>query len=226
MPIVAVIADIQTKQCPSCKERKSIVEFCRDKRRPDGHYCYCKACVFLKAKSYYDANPEKRAQKAEKARNKYKQNPLPKREQNRSWSAKNKERVKEIQKRWKKDKPEMAAAIWKRSNKKVRSTINGKLSDSIRRRINKTLKNGWKGGHWEDLVGYTVESLKLHLEKQFRPGMTWDNYGKWHIDHKVPISNFHYQSYQDKEFIKCWRLSNLQPLWALENMRKGNREVI
>jgi hypothetical protein len=209
-----------------CKEEKSVTAFCKDKKRKDGRYCYCKVCASLKAKRYYDDNPQKRTERAENERNKYKQNPSPKRAQNRAWNAKNKERVKEIQKRWKKNNPEMASAMWKRSNKKVRSTINGKLSDSIRRRINKTLNNGWKGGHWEDLVGFTVCQLKQHLEKQFRPGMSWDNYGEWHIDHKVPISSFHYQSYQDNEFVRCWRLNNLQPLWAIENLRKGNREVL
>jgi len=67
---------------------------------------------------------------------------------------------------------------------------------------------------------------KNHLEKQFKDGMTWDNYGDWHIDHIRPISSFNFKSYEDKEFKECWDLNNLQPLWAEENIRKHNRILL
>lgn len=60
-----------------------------------------------------------------------------------------------------------------------------------------------------------------HLEEQFKSGMNWDNYGKWHVDHIKPISLFVFTSYEDEEFQKCWALENLQPLWAEENLKKG-----
>jgi hypothetical protein len=53
--------------------------------------------------------------------------------------------------------------------------------------------------------------------------MTWENYGKWHIDHKRPIASFNFTSYEDPEFKECWALNNLQPMWAKENMSKGNK---
>lgn len=53
--------------------------------------------------------------------------------------------------------------------------------------------------------------------------MSWDNYGEWHIDHKIPDCKFNYISVNDKEFQKCWALKNLQPLWAIENLRKGSK---
>jgi len=76
--------------------------------------------------------------------------------------------------------------------------------------------------HWEDIVGYTKEELMSHLESLFQPGMNWGNQGKngWHIDHIVAKSKFKYTSTDDVEFEKCWSLSNLQPLWAEDNMRK------
>jgi AraC-like DNA-binding protein len=70
---------------------------------------------------------------------------------------------------------------------------------------------------------YSVAQLIRHLESQFLPGMTWQNYGTWHIDHKIPASWFRFDSVEDEGFRKCWALENLQPKWADENYSKGNR---
>jgi hypothetical protein len=79
-----------------------------------------------------------------------------------------------------------------------------------------------KGGHtWEDIVGYTLTDLQQHLESLFQPGMSWDNYGEWHVDHIHPKSSFTFTSRDDPEFRKCWALDNLQPLWAADNLAKG-----
>jgi hypothetical protein len=72
-------------------------------------------------------------------------------------------------------------------------------------------------------LGYKPEDLIKHLESLFQLGMTWDNYGQWHIDHVVPESWFLYISEDDEEFKKCWALSNLQPLWAKQNIDKSNK---
>lgn len=73
-----------------------------------------------------------------------------------------------------------------------------------------------------DLLGYSVEDLKRHLEKKFAPGMTWENYGRgWHVDHIIPLSAFNFASTDDADFRRAWALSNLRPLWAEDNMRKG-----
>lgn len=71
------------------------------------------------------------------------------------------------------------------------------------------------------LLGYSIEELMQHLEKQFVGGMTWDNYGEWHVDHKIPMASFKFTSYEDSEFKACWSLNNLQPLWGEENLSKG-----
>jgi len=91
----------------------------------------------------------------------------------------------------------------------------------IRKSLNGT-KNYRK---WQTLVGYTVEDLKSHIEKQFDTDMNWDNYGLngWHIDHKIPRGAFNYSKTTDDDFKRCWALKNLQPLWAKENIRKGKR---
>jgi len=90
--------------------------------------------------------------------------------------------------------------------------------------MRKSIKQNKLGRHWEDLVGYTLKELMNHLEKQFKSGMTWKNYGKvWHIDHRIPISWFDFKSYNAKEFKECWALDNLQPKLVNENLSKCNR---
>jgi AAA15 family ATPase/GTPase len=74
-----------------------------------------------------------------------------------------------------------------------------------------------------ELLGYTIEELMNHLEKQFVNGMTWENYGQWHVDHIRPMSSFNFTSTEDPEFKECWRLENLQPLWWPDNLSKGPR---
>lgn len=73
------------------------------------------------------------------------------------------------------------------------------------------------------LLGYTIEELMIHLEKQFTDGMSWDNYGEWHVDHKKPMALFEFISTDDEGFKACWKLENLQPLWRKDNLSKGPR---
>jgi hypothetical protein len=80
-----------------------------------------------------------------------------------------------------------------------------------------------KYGHYFDVLQYSPDELISHLEKQFKDDMTWDNYGIWHVDHKLPITSFDIQEMGDEEFMKCWSLDNLQPMWGEENIRKSNK---
>ncbi len=98
-----------------------------------------------------------------------------------------------------------------------------KLSRNISQAIRTSLKNGKEGNHWENLVSFSLNDLVGHLESNFQQGMSWNNYGEWEIDHIVPISKWNFKSYKDLDFKKCWSLSNLQPLWALDNIKKSNK---
>jgi len=100
-----------------------------------------------------------------------------------------------------------------------------KLISNFRTAIYTVLKesNVDKYGHYFDVLQYTPEELINHLEKQFKDDMTWDNYGIWHVDHKFPITSFDIQEMGDEEFMKCWCLDNLQPMWGEENIRKSNK---
>ena len=68
---------------------------------------------------------------------------------------------------------------------------------------------------------FTIPELKAHLEAQFEPWMSWDNYGTWHVDHIVPKSKFPYTNLADPLFKECWALSNLRPLRGIDNLKKG-----
>lgn len=96
-----------------------------------------------------------------------------------------------------------------------------KLAATIRSRINDLVKRNYGSAKTEKLLGCSMKELKIYLEKQFCFGMTWTNYGfyGWHVDHIKPLSSFNLQD--EKERIKAFHYTNLQPLWATENMKKG-----
>jgi len=100
-----------------------------------------------------------------------------------------------------------------------------KLISNFRTAIYQVLKenNVDKNGHYFEILKYSPQELISHLEKQFKDGMTWDNYGEWHVDHSVPLSSFNIKEIGDSEFMKCWSLSNLQPMWGEENIKKSNK---
>ena len=90
----------------------------------------------------------------------------------------------------------------------------------VRSRIyNYVNKNNNKTYKTVDIVGCSPEFVKEHLEKQFIEGMTWENQGKWHIDHIIPLSS----AKTEEEVYKLCHYTNLQPLWAEDNLKKGSK---
>jgi len=142
------------------------------------------------------------------------------------WYEQNKEHRKEYLKQWRTENIDK----WKKlkrdyeRNRKSRDPLY-KLISNFRTAIYQVLKesNVEKNGHYFDILGYTPEELINHLEKQFTEGMTWENYGEFHVDHKLPISSFNIKEIGDEEFMRCWCLDNLQPMWGEENIRKSNK---
>jgi hypothetical protein len=102
-------------------------------------------------------------------------------------------------------------AIYRRNPK-------NKILEAVRKRLKKVLKNNKKGFSISKSIGCTPDQLRQHIESQFKNGMSWANYGMWHIDHIKPISSFSIE-----ELGQANHYTNLQPLWALENLRKGNQ---
>jgi len=124
---------------------------------------------------------------------------------------------------WYSDNLERTRANSQRANIVRRSTAAGKLRHSMSTAMSYSLKNGKMGRKLSELLPYPIGQLKKHLEKQFELGMSWDNYGEWHIDHKVPIAAFNFKTENDLDFHRCWSLSNLQPMWAKDNFKKNDK---
>lgn len=110
-----------------------------------------------------------------------------------------------------------------RVKNRLKNDIQFKLKHLCRSRIRNILKTkGIKNlKRTEEIIGCTVKFLKEYLESKFKLGMSWDNIGMWHIDHIIPLSTFDLTN--EEELKKACNFSNLQPLWAEENLKKGNK---
>ena len=94
--------------------------------------------------------------------------------------------------------------------------------EKVRSRVHQALKRD-KKNHTIEYLGCDINTFKQHIEKQFKDGMSWDNYGsEWHIDHIVPLK---YNNPTLEQTIKRLNYKNTQPLWASENVSKGNRFI-
>lgn len=96
-----------------------------------------------------------------------------------------------------------------------------RIADNLRRRLNKALKRNTRVGSAVRDLGCSIDFLKQYLEERFQSDMTWNNYGEWEIDHIKPLSSF---DLTDRDqLLQACHYTNLQPLWAEENARKGDR---
>jgi len=236
------------KRCTKCGLKKELIAFPRNKSRKDGLDGWCKACHLENAKQWALKNKDRRREYLEKYNI---ENAQHIKEKTKQWRIENKEHRNKTERRWRKENPEKAkeqyqkryardskrmrerTLLWQKQNPQkhrgikrnwqnayyatTRGYIDVRMSTGIREAI-----NGKKGRRkWESLVDYTMENLIAHLESQFRDGMSWENKGKWHIDHVRPKASFSYEYPSDQQFKECWALENLQPLWAEDNWRKG-----
>lgn len=110
-----------------------------------------------------------------------------------------------------------------RSYKRTRykTDINYKILRCLRSRLTCALAGSTKKSTTKNLLGCTIDDLKLHLESKFVEGMTWENYGEWHIDHVVPCCKFEMSLESEQKL--CFHFTNLQPLWAKDNLIKGSK---
>lgn len=98
-----------------------------------------------------------------------------------------------------------------------------KLARNMRIRINQALKREMakKTNSMIKSIGCSVRDLMKHLESKFQSGMSWDNYGKWHVDHEKPCASFNLADPEQQKI--CFHYTNLQPLWAIDNITKSNK---
>ena len=206
---------MENKVCSKCGIEKEVCHFHKWKYGPDGYKRECKECRKLETKTYYSNNNEKVKLRVNKYR---KSNPDKVKEVKQLIYKKDKERILLVNKLYRENNRE-------KINEHVR---NRKLNDPIfklrhsvgnRIRLFLNIKKVTKRNSTFEIIGCTPQELKSHLENQFKDGMSWENQGKWHIDHIIPLSS----GKNEYEIIKLCHYTNLQPLWAIDNIKKGSK---
>ena len=206
---------METKICSKCGETHELSFFQKDNSKKDGYRPDCKYC----RKNFYDLNSYRFKEKnSNYKKNARINNPKKFAEREKTYRINNPDKVKLRRKTYYENNKEKQFN-YVRERKKTDPIF--KLNNNIRRRINIFLssKNITKKNKTFDIVGCTPQFLKEHLEMNFKEGMSWENYGLygWHIDHIIPLS-----SAEDEDGVyKLCHYTNLQPLWAKENLSKG-----
>lgn len=195
---------MKTKKCIKCNLDKKICEFFNSKRSKDGFSTVCKLCNNIRGKNYVKNNSEK-----EKIRGK-------------KWTKNNPEKVREKEKRYLKKNQEKRLRWRKEYERKRKKNIAYRLKSNYSSLLSTVFK--YKGVKKPKktllLLGCDIDFFFKYIENKFIDGMTFENYGKWHLDHIIPISS----AGDDLEkLIKLCHYTNLQPLWAIDNIRKGNK---
>ncbi len=91
----------------------------------------------------------------------------------------------------------------------------------LHRRLNNALKGNFKSGSAVRDLGCSIAEFRTYIAAKFQPGMSWGNYGEWHLDHIKPLASF---NLADREqFLKAFHFTNYQPLWAKDNLAKGSK---
>jgi len=196
-------------------------------------------------KKYLDNNKDKIKEYQKKYRNDHKDKLLNYRNENKDkakkgyekYLNKNKDKIREYQRIWQSNNKYQAKEYSRNNRDKARkrqreycrnkryTDIQYKLSCIIRSRLKHSLRLKPRVSSAIKELGCTLEELKLHLEAQFQPGMTWDNRGfyGWHIDHIKPLASFDLTD--PEQFKQACHYSNLQPLWATDNLSKGAKII-
>lgn len=189
---------MERKVCSKCKVDKELCEFQIDTSKKSGYKSNCKNCCSVQQKIYKKNNSVLISIK----RKKYYED--------------NKEKEKKLQKLYRDTRKEK---LLEKQKEKYQSDPLYKMKVNVRRRINKFLKKNNEKSF--EIIGCTPEQLKTHIENQFYDGMSWENYGKygWHIDHRIPLSIG--KTYE--EIRNLCHYTNLQPLWAEDNLKKSNK---
>lgn len=182
--------------CTNCKTDKVETEFYYNKNKTKRE-SQCKLCIREKRKARYNKNP-----KAELSRNK-------------KYVQKNKESVNEYKKLWARDNSHRYTEY---ARNKYRTDPMFRLKSCLRARL--TAAVAGKSASTMELVGCSIDELRHHLESKFTDGMSWDNYGAWHVDHIKPCASFDLSDPEQQRL--CFNYKNLQPLWAADNLSKSD----
>ena len=201
------------RKCSKCHEFKEYKHFYKDgfknKKQLYKHFCSdCskKMCASMAYKDYH---------RRYRLLNKEKQNFY-----NVEYYQKNREHINKLNGAWSKKNRNRISL---RNKERREKDINFKMREVLRRRIKQAIKRGYKFTSTINLLGTSIPNVIKYLEKKFKPGMTWENHGKWHIDHIRPCA--HFDLTDTKQQLECFHYTNLQPLWAFANMSKGAKII-
>jgi hypothetical protein len=223
-----------TKICSKCNIEKSLNEFGKNNSKKDGLSIYCKECRKIDAAKYYIEHCDKCKERDAKYYDEHKEQCKLTKEK---WANNNPERIKLKNKRRYDKNPEkekLRNRNYIQNNlEKYRETkakynkekrLNDplfRLTDNIRSLIKLSIKNrGYsKSSKTAQILGCTFEEFFHYIENQFQEGMNWDNRSLWHLDHIYPVS----LAESEDHLIQLNHYTNFQPLWAEDNLRKGNK---
>ena len=210
---------METKICSKCGVIQDLCFFQNDKSKKDGHRPECKTCSKLYSSLNYLKNKEKHSEYKKNDRLK---NPEKYKLRDKNNKLKNPEKFKERRKRYyENNKIKHNEYFIKKRNENPTF----KLSDNMRRRINifLSLNDVSKKNKTFDIIGCTPQFLKEYIEQKFTEDMNWENYGfyGWHIDHIIPLAS----AKDEDEIYKLCHYTNLQPLWAFDNLSKGSKII-
>jgi IS30 family transposase len=150
------------------------------------------------------------------SRKRYQKDSERKKVTSREWRQKN---AKKVQHRYQKNKRRLIKRITERTTYRRRHNIQCRLACNLRSRMYQAVRRGTKSGSAVRDLGCTIAELKTWIESNFVDGMSWDNWGEWHIDHVRPLASF---DLTDRiQFLQACHFTNLQPLWAKDNLRKN-----
>lgn len=205
---------METKVCKKCDVEKLICEFGVYNRNKDGLNNLCKICYNKKQQKWKCDNFDKVTAQRKK---RYYDNQSKSQEYSKKYYYENKTRYNEMSFDWNKKNVEKRKVIVKKYSQK----LDVKLKNNLRHRIYMFLisVSKVKNKKTEEILGCSFMFVKEYLEFKFTKGMSWENYGKWHIDHIIPLSS----AKTDEEIYKLCHYTNLQPLWGEDNLRKGNK---
>jgi hypothetical protein len=209
------------KICLKCNIEKDLSDFTNNKTKKDGKCVYCRSCYAAINKEWRKNNPEK----DKKIHDKWEKSNIEAVRKNRLRSYyRHKEKMNKYSREYKKrNKEELNRKAKAYTRHKYITDINFRLRIILRGRLWKAISRENKQSGALVLLGCSIDELKSYLEKQFVIGMNWDNYGEWHIDHIKPCCSFDLTDLEQQKI--CFNYTNLQPLWAKDNIRKNGKII-
>ena len=223
------------KTCIKCNTKKELVEFRKDKEK---FRSSCKECTKIERKIYVKENKEKIYLKTKQYNL---DNSEIKKEKRRKYNEANKEEIslyKKIYNEINKEEVREQRKIYRKENKESLYQYNKqyhvdrkntdplfKITGSIRACVRSAFKRGEnqfkKNAKTEEILCCTIKEFIIYIQNKFTEGMTLENHGEWHLDHIIPVSI----ARTEEEIISLSHYTNFQPLWAIDNLRKGNKII-